>query len=516
VSLALWTLVAGCQWRLASPPPGAAPGAAATATPARVATAAPTPTLDLTPREIVILHTNDEHGYLDYTEQGGSAIGGANLAAALWAARGHDPLAPDSNVLLLSGGDNWTGPAVSTWFAGESTVEVMNAMGYRASVPGNHEFDFGQEALRVRLSQAQFPFLAANVFDAATGILSDLFEPYTIVTVNGVQVGIIGLALRTTPNSTGAKGVAGLAFGDYEPALREWAPRVRAAGAQVLVVQTHACNDELVFLAEAVQDLDIALLQGGHCHSSMIERAGGTLVSSASSAWRDYVLTRLTVEPGSGKILASEQTLLDVRASLSGGLPKTPPAVAHLVAKWQERAELTLGEEIGYTATGLQQHAPQMHNLLVDAWLWAYPNAQMAISNTGGFRQGLDRGVITLKELVGILPFDNELIEIEASGNQILQALRNAPEALVLGGAALQGNRLVLVDGSVADGETAYRLLITDYLYDNPKYPFGRFDREPYETSIHWRQPAIDWIKAQRTSRERPLEQLLDATVRLP
>ena len=442
-------------------------------------------------------------------------MGGASLSAALWAARGHDPLAPDSNVLLLSGGDNWTGPAVSTWFAGESAVEVMNAMGYRASVPGNHEFDFGQEALRARLSQAQFPFLAANVFDAATGQLSDLFEPYTIVTVNGVRVGIIGLALRSTPSVTAAKGIVGLEFGDYEPALREWAPQVRAAGAQVLVVQTHACNDELVFLAEAVQDLDIALLQGGHCHSSMVEHVGDTLISSASSSWRDYVLARLTVDPVSGEVLATEHELLEVRARLDG-LPKTPPAVAQAVARWQGRVELTLGEEIGYTVTGLQQHAPQMHNLLVDAWLWAYPNAQLAISNTGGFRQGLDRGVITLAELVSILPFDNELIEIEATGNQILQALRDAPEALVLGGAVQRGNRLVWADGSALDGEATYRLLITDYLYSNTKYPFARFDAEPYETSIHWRQPAIDWIKAQRTSRQRPLEQLLDSAVRLP
>lgn len=219
--LSLCLAVAACDMDLLQPE-------APTASPTPTVAATPTPTPDATPREIVILHTSDEHGHLEPATYGSFLEGGASLASALWADGGHNPLVVDGNVLLLSGGDNWTGPAVSTWFQGESTVEVMNAMGYRASVPGNHEFDFGQEALDARLAQARFPYLAANVFDAATGELSERFQPYTIVTVNGIRVGIIGLALRSTPSSTAAKGLTGLRFGDYEPALRQWAPVVRS------------------------------------------------------------------------------------------------------------------------------------------------------------------------------------------------------------------------------------------------------------------------------------------------
>jgi len=511
VALQLSLLAAACRQ------PTSFGTTAPTAVPTPVLTSVPaaTATPDTAPRDIVIIHTSDEHGYLEPIESGSVAKGGATLVSALWASRGYDPLAPDSNVLLLSSGDNWTGPAISTWFKGESAVEAMTAMGYRASVPGNHEFDFGLDVLDARLRQAKFPYLAANVLDTNTGQQSGRFEPYTIVEVNGIRVGVIGLALRSTANSTAAKNVEGLRFGDYEPALREWVPQARQAGAQVLVVQAHACAEELLPLAAAVQDLDIALIEGGHCHVAMADRAGKTLVAAASSAWQDYVLTRLVIDPQSGTVLDADQKLVDVNAPTSKSLPTAPLAVQKVVTRWHERAQTALGEVIGYTKTGVGQHSPEMHNLLVDSWLWAYPNAQIAISNTGGFRASLNSGEITLGEMVGVLPFDNELLEIEATGSQIVQALASAPDALVIGGAMMRGNRLIMADGREAEANATYRLLITDYLYDNVKYPFARFDQQPYETSINWRQPVIDWIQAQRSSREQPLEQLLDPMERI-
>ena len=120
--------------------PPAAPGATAPV-PTRAASVTPgasvTPTLGVpttTPspaglREIIILHTSDEHGMLLPQENGDTLQGGALLAAAHWTSAGLDPSDQGSNVLLLSGGDNWTGPAISTWFQGESTIEVMNALG---------------------------------------------------------------------------------------------------------------------------------------------------------------------------------------------------------------------------------------------------------------------------------------------------------------------------------------------------------------------------------------------------
>ena len=124
---------------------------------------------------LTVIYTNDEHGWIMGEEVGQ----GAAEIAGLWAAN----YAGDDAVLILSGGDNWTGPAISTWFGGESMVEVMNAMGYTAAAVGNHEFDFGLAGLKIRTEQANYPYLGANIRYKSDGSVPAVlgFQPYKIV-----------------------------------------------------------------------------------------------------------------------------------------------------------------------------------------------------------------------------------------------------------------------------------------------------------------------------------------------
>jgi 5'-nucleotidase / UDP-sugar diphosphatase len=108
---------------------------------------------------------------------GTDAHGGAASMLTHW--REDEGYSPDGPFLVLSGGDTWTGPALSTWFDGESMIEVMNLMGYDAAAVGNHEFDFGLDGLRERGAQAEFPFLAANMRTAA-GTEIDFALPYVV------------------------------------------------------------------------------------------------------------------------------------------------------------------------------------------------------------------------------------------------------------------------------------------------------------------------------------------------
>jgi len=519
----LASLLAGCQQvptampMVELPPTRTSPTATfAPATPTQTPTPSSMPMTQPTQasqREIVILHTNDEHGALLPSESEDFLEGGAAYCAASWLRKGCDPNAPQGNVLLLSSGDNWTGQAISTWFHGQSTIEVMNAMGYKASVVGNHDLDAGQEVLQERIREAHFPYLAANLYRQGTEELVDWVKPYLIVEVNGVKVGIIGLALKETPDVTAAKHLEGLAFGDYEPALRHWVPVVRAQGAEIIVVEAHICPQDLAPLAKKVKDLGIALFEGGHCHQAAVTSVGGTLITAASSYWRDYVLTRLTYDTTTGKVVKSEQELVDVLyPKAASPASASEPVVQGIITKWDERTQTMLGEVIGYTATGLRKGSAALHNLLTDSWLWAYPQADVAMSNLGGFRQDLASGEITARDIVSVLPFENELYELEVKGKDILHALKTSGEPLVLGGIRREGEDKVILlkDGSPLKPEATYRLLITDYLYGNSGYPFKLQDSQPYETSISWRQPVIDWIRVQKSDKDNPLEKRLD------
>ena len=112
---------------------------------AALALAGPTQT------HVIIMHTNDIHGHvLPENEAGGLAM----IATIVKQQR------PD---ILLDAGDMFAGTVLSDTYYGESDLAVMNRMGFRASILGNHEFDYGLNRLRDRVREAGCPVLSANV-----------------------------------------------------------------------------------------------------------------------------------------------------------------------------------------------------------------------------------------------------------------------------------------------------------------------------------------------------------------
>src|SRR4030042_603786 len=110
--------------------------------------------------EIRILYVNDFHGFAEpYKPLGSDELHGgiAYLAAKV------DKLRKEKPSLFLAAGDMIQGNNWANLFQGESVIELMNEMGFDAMVLGNHEFDFGQEVLKKRISEASFPILGANV-----------------------------------------------------------------------------------------------------------------------------------------------------------------------------------------------------------------------------------------------------------------------------------------------------------------------------------------------------------------
>jgi 2',3'-cyclic-nucleotide 2'-phosphodiesterase/3'-nucleotidase len=117
------------------------------------------------------------------------------LAAYISQVRSENP----GGSIVLDEGDLMQGPALSTVFRGQSTIDAYNLMGYDAAAIGNHEFDWGLDTLQARSAQANFPFLSANIFVKATGERPAWAKPYVIVERSGVKVGIIGLISLETP-----------------------------------------------------------------------------------------------------------------------------------------------------------------------------------------------------------------------------------------------------------------------------------------------------------------------------
>ena len=199
-----------------------------------------------------IVGTSDLHG----AALPSNGLGGLALLAGyvnnLRAARASDGGA----VLLIDSGDTFQGDVESNLSEGALIVDAYNAMGYTAEAIGNHDFDFGsvdspaarqlpgdlRGALKARAAQARYPFLAANLIDEATG------RPVEWPNVGrrcwsrrpAIKVGIVGVMTIDALQSTLAANVQGLRIAPLAPAIAAEASKLRAAGAEVVIVAAHA------------------------------------------------------------------------------------------------------------------------------------------------------------------------------------------------------------------------------------------------------------------------------------
>jgi 5'-nucleotidase/UDP-sugar diphosphatase len=455
--------------------------------------------LPLAATQLTILYTSDEHGWMSGQENG---QGAAELLGLLQAEHG---LGQNPAVILLSGGDNWTGPAISTWFDGEGMVVVMNAMGYSASTIGNHEFDFGLDVLQTRLDEADFPYLSANLRLRSDGsVPTELgIQPFTILETAGRKVGIIGLSTTGTPLVTNPAYLTDFEFIGYEAALRQFVPQMRAEGAEIILLIAHVCVHELELLAAQVDDLGIAMMGGGHCHISYARRSGETAIIASGAELDGYAFATISYDPSSGHTRVED---LGVKAN-QGGDPD--PGVAQIVASWQALTDAELDVEIGYLAELVPEDSQPMQDLITESWIWAYPNADIALTNLGGFRTDLPAGYVTMSNIVSILPFNNVLIEVHLTGSEVISVLAHGRDNLAIGGMHRQGGSWVLENsGMPLDPEALYSVLVNDYMYAGGDgfTMLAEADPDAYQTGIDWRQPVIDWILAQESSPETPLD----------
>ncbi len=164
-------------------------------------------------RVIRILHINDFHGYAEPYEAPGSD---KFLGGVAFLAEEVGKLRSEKDSLLLAAGDMIRGNNWSDFSRGKSVIELMNTMKFDAMVLGNHEFDFGQAELRVRIGEAQFPVLGANVQG-----MKEL-RPYVLKEVNGLQVAIIGVVTESMAELTHPRNIAGLKFGTPVDTLKRY------------------------------------------------------------------------------------------------------------------------------------------------------------------------------------------------------------------------------------------------------------------------------------------------------
>lgn len=417
---------------------------------------------------ITIMATNDMHGRIDNF---------AKVKALVDTERKKNP----DGVLLLSGGDKWTGNPVVDQYnpKGYPMVDLMNHVGYDFETFGNHEFDLGQPLLADRLKQSTFPAISANwTVDTTISPLPQP-NPYTLFKKNGIRIAILGLT-EATPDSEGHyypsshRGkLKGLTF--YDPIQTALKYRHLRDSCDLFVALTHIGHEVDKKLAEAMPELDVIV--GAHSHTRIDSTVivGGTIVTQ-TECWLKYLgQTTVTLRRENRR---SPWTVADKQFRLiSLARPLQEDAeVKALINDYNEKNTL---KDVLCEATRQFDGTEALANVMADALIDRL-DVDIALQNSGGVRiRQLPKGNVTKGDIFTLNPFNNNVFIYSMTPANLRDMISRAHQRksqradLLPGGIRYtiythdgKANRIDITDlnGKPLDESRTYRVAMNSYI----------------------------------------------------
>ena len=424
-----------------------------------------------------VLAMTDFHGALEsrtYPWTEGRLVGGAAvLKAAMDSAEAHC----GCPTLRIDAGDQMQGTLTSNLFYGASTVAALNLLGLDAAAIGNHELDWSVDTLRQRISEAQYPWLAANVFDSVTGRRPEWAIPYHITEFSGLRVAFIGFVTSTVKQISSPPNVAGLAFGRGKAAIDDVLEAVRAERPDLTILIAHAglrcsadrCSGEIVSLAHELDPDDVDLIVAGHAHTIATTEVNGIPIIQAGANGTALGVVDL-VRAGGG----DWQVRLNVRSVYADEV--TPDAsMLEMLSKYKSVTDSLANRTVATLnrAPFTRDGENQLGNIIADAQRHA-AQADVAIMNNGGIRSVVPAGPVTYGMLYAVQPFENQIVRLTISGRKLRLLLEQTLGTIHVSGMHItydprgrRGSRIA--DALLANGEPladagTYTLAVSDFM----------------------------------------------------
>ena len=431
------------------------------------------------PVHLRVLATHDLHGALQpvvYPWSQERPIGGAQ--ALNWTVR---KLTADCAcaTIHVDGGDLMQGTLESNLVNGAAAVAFFNHLGLDAAAVGNHELDWGVDTLLQRQQEARYGWLAANVFEVATGARPAWAKPYLMLKENGLRIAVIGYATIGTPASLRPSVTAPYEFRGGYAALAPVLDEVWSQSPDFVIIAAHAggecrddaCNGEMVELARAVPEGRVHMIAGGHDHAAGQGLVNGIPIVRAGANGTAIAVVDLYKT-------ADVVTFTTENATVYADVIEEDTKLAALLAPFEASAAERAAREITTLADALTNAWDgdrRLGELIADA-LRAATNADVGMQNSGGVRANLLAGPVTYGDLFRVLPFDNKLVTLTVTGSQLRALVMQAYPSYyysnlhIVFDPALELSRQIrdvtFADGSPLKPDARYTLATVDFLAD--------------------------------------------------
>ncbi len=325
------------------------------------------------------------------------------------------------DTLVLFAGDLLSPSVMSNAFKGAQMVAALNRLGVDYATFGNHEFDFGIDVLKQRIQESRFVWLSANILDSSTGKPIAGSQPDALITVDGVKIGLFGLAYDFSSILSNPSEVT---FEDPIQTAQAEVSKLKGEGARFIIALTHEGHAQDCELSAKVEGLD--LIVGGHDHAAMLDtQCGHAPFVKATSDWRNIWDLNVNFSLKTPAISYQNIPVTDQTAQ--------DPGMLAFEDRYASQLDASLGQVIGTTTVALdavesdvRAKETNLGDFIADA-MRAATHADVAIMNGGGIRtdRSYPAGQLTKKDIYGILPFGNKLVAIRAKGSVIEAALEN-------------------------------------------------------------------------------------------
>ncbi|MDC7785155.1 bifunctional UDP-sugar hydrolase/5'-nucleotidase [Rhodoplanes sp. TEM] len=433
--------------------------------------------------KITFVLVNDIYEMADQETQDGRMRGGfARLAAVVKAERAR-AAAGGGTVIFAHAGDTLSPSLMSGLDQGAHIVALTNMVAPDIFVPGNHEFDFGKAVFLKRMGEARFPLFAANLRAPGNAVLPG-FQDRRVVTVDGVKIGLLGLAYDDTARASNPED---LVFRDSVEVLKEQAAALRREGADFVVAVVHADRDQQRAMV-ATGVVDVVL--GGHNHDLFInyDQSAALVESSYEALYVTAVDVDVTVTttPEGRRAMAWWPQFRIVDTATVTPDPEVLAAVkgyqAELASEMNVPIATTAVEWDSRSATVRTREAA-IGNVFADA-VRANLKTEAAILNGGGIRSGRvypPGSPVTRRDVLAELPFSNRVVPVEIGGAELRAAIEHGLAKLPdpsgrfpqVSGLTVEadpskppGSRVlsIQVDGRPLDPRRTYTVAVNDFM----------------------------------------------------
>ncbi|SFN04418.1 2',3'-cyclic-nucleotide 2'-phosphodiesterase / 3'-nucleotidase [Izhakiella capsodis] len=433
-----------------------------------------------------ILETTDLHSNMMdfdyYKDKGSEKFGLVRTATLIEQARKQA-----TNSVLVDNGDIIQGSPLGDYVAakglkhGEThpVYKALNMLNYNVGNLGNHEFNYGLDFLQKAIAGARFPYINANIIDVHSN--KPKFTPYLIETLNvkdlqgerhTLKVGYIGFVPPQIMvwDRTNLQGQ--VTVNDITETAKEWVPKMRAAGADIVIAIAHsglssdpwhALAENSVYYLSKVPGIDAIMF--GHAHKvfpgkEFAEIEGADIVKGTLNGvpavmpgmWGDHLgVIDLVLELKDGKWQvtsgkAQARPIYDPIAKKS--LAAEDPALVKVMADDHNATRKFVSQPLGkssgvmYSYLALVQDDPTVqivnnaqrdyvkHAIQGDPDLEKYPVLSAAAPFKAGGRKNdpagyveVEKGVMTFRNAADLYLYPNTLVALKVSGRELKEWL---------------------------------------------------------------------------------------------